>query len=228
VGLQYRAIRAAATALLVATAVGTGGMVGMGSALAADPAMVGLAGTVVDHGGAPLGGVHLVITEELPPDGGIAAFQVTTAADGSFATDVYAWGAADAPATVTIATPANEELEVIGHTCSQTWGVAVDPGQAMSLVGVAPDPLTLKATTTLLGEVCGTTATPPPNNSSGHGSGNSSGGRPGLTPPPTDTFRGPMTAAPDRLGPALTIGFAIGLLAAAAFLLLHRGARRRD
>jgi hypothetical protein len=223
VGLQYRAIRAAATALLVAAAVGTGGMAGMGSALAADPAVVGLTGTLVDHGGAPLGGVHLVLTEELPPDGGIAAFQVTTAADGAFATDVYAWGTADAPATVTIKTPANEVLEILGETCSQTWGVAIDPDQVVSLAGVAPDPLTLRATTTLLGEVCGTTATPPPTSHAG-GTGN----RPTLTPPPTDTLRGDLAGAPDRLGPALTIGFAIGLLAAAALLLRRPGARRRD
>jgi hypothetical protein len=206
-------------------------MAGMSSALAADPPMVGLSGTLVDHGGAALGGVHLVITEELPPDGGIAAFQTTTASDGSFAADVYAWGSADAPASVTIKTPADEEIEVLGDTCSQTWGVAIDPDQAVSLIGAAPDPLTLKATTTLLGEVCGTTGTPPPNNT-GNGAGGSSsgsgGGRPALTPPPTDTLHGAPPAAPDRLGPALTIGFAIGLLIAAAMLLPRPGARRRS
>jgi hypothetical protein len=201
--------------------VGTGGMAGMTSALAAGPATVGLEGTVVDSAGAPLGGVHLVISEELPPDGGLAAFQVTTAADGSFAADVYAWGTADAPATVTIATPADEAVDVIGETCSQTWGVVVAANQQLALADAAPDPLTLTATTTLLGEVCGTTATTPPDSRGANG-------RPDLTPPPTDTFVAPIANAPDRIAPALTIGFVIGLVAAAAVLLPRPGARRRD
>ena len=180
-GLQYRAIRAAASALLVAAAVGTGGMTGMTSTLAADPATVGLTGTLVDGGGAPIAGVHLVITEELPPDGGIAAFQATTGADGSFAADVYAWGTADAPASLTIATPADEAIEIVGETCSQTWGVQVRSAEDVALADGAPSPLALTATTTLLGEVCGTTATPPPNSANG-------GGRPALTSE-SDCFR---------------------------------------
>lgn len=221
-GLRYRTIRAAASALLVAAAVGTGGMAGLTSALAAGPATVGLEGTVVDSAGAPLGGVHLVITEELPPDGGLAGFQVTTAANGSFGADVYAWGTADAPAKLRIATPADEALDVIGATCSQTWGVVVEADRQLALADAAPDPLTLTATTTLLGEVCGTTATPRP------ASLGSNGGGAGLTPPPTDSFVAPTGTGPDRLGPALTIGFAIGLVAAAAALLPRPGARRRD
>ena len=220
-GLRYRTIRAAASVLLVAAAVGTGGMAGMTSALAGNPARVGLGGTVVDSAGAPLGGVHLVISEELPPDGGLAAFKVTTAADGSFGANVYAWGTADAPATLTIATPADEAVNVIGEACSQTWGV-VAANHQLALADATPDPLTLTATTTLLGEVCGTTATPPPD------SGVTNGGRPDLTPPPTDAFVATIANAPDRLGPALTIGVLIGLLVAAAVLLPRLGARRRD
>lgn len=221
-GLPYRTIRAAASGLLVAAAVGTGGMTGMTSALAADPGMVALGGTVVDGNGAALAGVHLVISEELPPDGGIAAFHATTAADGSFAADVYAWGTADAPATLTIATPADEAVEVVGETCSQTWGVAVAADREVALADAAPDPLALTATTTLLGEVCGTTATPPP------GGNGAVSGRPGLTPPPTDTLAASIAIAPDRLGPALMIGFVVGLVAAAALLFPRPGARRRD
>ena len=221
-GLRYRTIRAAASALLVAAAVGTGGMAGMTSALAGSPATVGLEGTVVDSAGAPLGGVHLVISEELPPDGGLAAFQVTTAADGSFGADVYAWGTAVAPATLTISTPADEAVDIIGETCSQTWGVVVAANHQVALAEATPDPLTLTATTTLLGEACGTTATPPPD------SRGTNSGRGDLTPPPTDAFSMSAAAAPDRLGPALTIGFVIGLVAAAALLLRRPGARRRD
>ncbi|HEX2755828.1 MAG TPA: hypothetical protein VHM48_10215 [Candidatus Limnocylindrales bacterium] len=222
-GLQYRAIRAAASVLLVAAAVGTGGMAGMTSTLAADPAMVALEGTVVDGDGTPLAGIHLVISEELPPDGGIAAFQTMTGADGTFAAEVYAWGTADAPASLAITTPADETVEIVGKTCSQTWGVELDADQEVGLADGAPAPLLLTATTTLLGEVCGTTATPPPDR---QGAG---GGQPGLTPPPTDTFVAPIEGSPDRLGPALTIGFMVGLLAAAALMLRpHPGSRRRD
>ncbi len=221
-GLQYGSIRAAASALLVAAAVGTGGMAGMTSALAADPATVGLSGTIVDGNGAPLAGVHLVISEELPPDGGIAAFQVATAGDGTFAAAVYPWGTAAAPAGLTISTPADEAVEVVGKTCSQTWGVAVRSTQQLALADGTPDPLVLTATTTLLGEVCGTTATPPPN-------GASRGGRPAITPPPTDVLPAPPAAeGADRQGPALWIGFAVGLLLAGAGLLPRWGARRRD
>jgi hypothetical protein len=221
VELRFRTIRAAASALLVAAAVGTGGMAGMTSALAADPALVSLAGTVVNHdGGAPLAGIPLVITEMVLPDGAAVAVQTTTAADGSFAVDMQALGTADAPATVSIKTPADTMIEVIGDSCSQTWSVAVDADQDLTLSGAAPDPVTLTATTTLMGEVCGTTGVP----STGHG-----GGTAGITPPPTDTLAAPPAATPDQLGPALTIGFVVGLLAAATLLLLPRPrARRRD
>jgi len=221
VGLPYRTIRAVASALLVAAAVGTGGMAGMTSVLAADPALVGLAGTIVNHdGGAPLAGVPLVITEMLLPAGGSVAAQTTTGADGTFAIELQALGTADTPAIVTFKTPPNTMIEVIGETCSQTWDVAIDSGQDLTLSGAAPDPLTLQATTTLIGEVCGTTGVP--------STGQSGGGASHLTPPPTDTSGAPTAAAPDRLGPALTIGFVVGLLAVATLLLPRPRARRRD
>jgi hypothetical protein len=221
VELRFRTIRAAASALLVAAAVGTGGMAGMTSVLAADPALVGLAGTVLNHdGGAPLAGVPLIITEMVLPDGGAVAAQTTTGADGTFAVDVEALGTADAPATVTFKTPPDTMIEVIGDRCSQTWSVAIDPGQDVTLSGTAPGPLTLKATTALTGEVCGTTGVPSTSHSGDSGSAN-------LTPPPTDVFVAPTEGPSDRVAPALTIAFVVGLLVVAALLLPHRRARRR-
>jgi hypothetical protein len=231
--IQYRAIRAAATALIVAAAVGAGGMAGMTSALAADPATVALTGTLIDGGGAPLAGIHLVIDETLPPNGGNAAFQVTTAADGSFAADVHAWGTVDAPATLTV-TARDETVVLESENCSRTWSVAIDPDQAVTLAGAALDPLTLTATTALVGEVCGTVASPPPTIATSPPTiatsppNTTGGGRPQVTPPPTDTFELPAASEPDRLGPALMIGFVVGLLASAAVLLSRPGARRRD
>ena len=220
-GLRFKTIRAAASALLVAAAVGTGGMAGMTSVLAADPALVGLAGTVVTHdGGAPLAGVPLVITEMVLPDGGAVAAQATTGADGTFAVDVAALGTADAPATVTFKTPPDTMIEVVGDSCSQTWSVAIDAGQDVTLNGNAPGHLTITATTTLMGEVCGTTGVP----ATGHGGGGSSN----LTPPPTDVSMASTEGPSDRVGPVLTIGFIVGLLAAVALVVPHRGARRRD
>lgn len=237
-GLQYRAIRAAASALLIATAIGVAGTAGMTSALAADPATVELSGVVLGAGDAPLAGVHLTTTEEDSADGGLAANQVVTAVDGHFTTSVFPWGTADAKATLTIA--AKDELEVEGDGCAQTWGVELKSVSGVAFADAPPEPLTLVATTTLLGEVCGTTATPPPNRGSGGstasppptartGGGTSTTGRPAITPPPTDATAVALeSAGADRHGPALTIGFAIGLLIAAALLLPRRGARRRD
>lgn len=48
----------------------------------------------------------------------------------------------------------------------------------------------------------------------------------GLTPPPTDAV-GIRAAAPDRLGPALTLGFLIGLISTAFLLTPQRGSRRQ-
>ncbi len=220
-GPRNRTLRSAASALLVAAALGAGGMTGMTSVLAADLGLVTVSGSLVDGHGAPLGGIHLVIAEELPPAGGAAGFPVTTAADGSFSADVYAWGTADAPVSLTIKTPPDEAVEIIGEGCSQTWSVEVLDVRQLALADAAPDPLSITASTTLLGEVCGTTATQPPVSAPRDGGTGSQ-----LTPPPTDTFRsGPVD--PDRAGPALTIGFTIGLLAAAALLLPRPGARRR-
>ena len=217
-GLRYRTIRAAGSALLVAAAVGTGGMAGMTSVLAADPATVGLTGTIVDSGGAPLAGIALTITEITPPDGGAAAVQATSAADGTFSAELQAWGTAEAPATLTIKAAPDSVVEVVGDPCSQTWGVELSDTRNVAYADAAPEPLTLTATTTLLGEVCGTTGVPKTNG----------GGSTSLTPPPTDTVAASTEAVPDRLGPALTIGFVVGLLVAAAALLPRRRFRRRD
>lgn len=217
-GLRYRTFRAAGSALLIAAAVGAGGMTGMTSVLAVDPSTVALTGSVADGAGAPLAGVHLVISEELEPDGGLAGFQATTGADGSFSVDVYAWGSAAAPAKLTIRTPADEQIEIVGDPCSQTWGVAVQQNADVTFADAAPTPLAITATTTLLGEVCGTTATPPPTTGRGGGAG--------LTPPPTDLGIATRASAPDRLGPALVIGFSLGLLIAVS-ILPRPGARRR-
>lgn len=48
----------------------------------------------------------------------------------------------------------------------------------------------------------------------------------GLTPPPTDSV-GIRAAAPDRLGPALTLGFLIGLIVSALMLTPRPGSRGR-
>ncbi|HET7473313.1 MAG TPA: hypothetical protein VFJ71_09330 [Candidatus Limnocylindrales bacterium] len=221
-GLRYRSIRAGATALVVAAAVGSGGMTGMASALAADPGTVSVAGHLVDGAGSALAGVHLTIVEELPPDGGIAAFPLTTGSDGSFGADLYAWGTAAAPASVTIATDPDQEIDVIGGSCTQTWGVTVSDARELALAEAAPDPLTVTATTTLLGEVCGTTGTP----GGGSTGGNSgAGGGSERTPPPTDSGAAPA-AGSDRLGAALTLGFLAGVVLVSAFLLPRRRAGR--
>ena len=226
--LSYRSIRAAGSALLVAGAVGAGGMTGMTSVLAADPSTVAIAATLVDGAGQPLGGVHLTIVEELPPDGGIAAFTATTAPDGAFVVGLYPWGTAAAPATVTVRTEPDEELTIEAGSCSRTWGVAVADSRQLALAETLPDGFEVTATTTLLGEVCGTTGTPGDGGGSTTGNGGA-GGVAQITPPPTDVSPRPITGPGERLGPALTIGFALGLgLALAAALLVPRpGSRRR-
>ena len=224
-GLSFRSIRTAGSALLVAAAVGIGGMTGMASALAADPGRVAFAGTIVDGTGAPLGGVHLTIVEELPPDGGIAAFPVTTSGDGSFGADLYAWGTAAAPASVTVRTDPDEELTIDAASCSRTLGVSVSDSRQLALSEAAPDPIELTATTTLLGEVCGTTGTP--GGGSNAGSGSADGGAQ-ITPPPTDIgLARAGGATPERHGAALSIGFVLGLVLAAGLLVPRRGWRRR-
>jgi hypothetical protein len=201
-------------------AIGVGGMTGMSSVLAVDPTTVTIGGTVVDDHGTPLRGVGLVFSEELPPDGGLAAFQATTGPDGTFSVDVYAWGTAAAPASLSIKTAPDAEVVVIGTSCSQTWTVALDDDRQVAFADAAPESMTLTAATTLLGEVCGETGAP------GGKTGN--GGSRGLTPPPTDTSAAATEGPSDRVGPALTIGFLVGLLAAAALLLPRRRVRPQD
>ena len=223
--LAYRSVRAGASALLIALAVGAGGMTGMTSVLAADPATVALNGTVVDAEGAPLAGISLTISEELGPDGGLAAFQATTSADGTFAADVYAWGTAAAPASLSIATAAESSVAVEGDGCSRTWSVAVQDQRDVAFADAAPSPLVLTATTELLGEVCGTTGTPGSGTGGGNGTNSGSGGTAGLTPPPTDVQRA-TAAPPDRIAPALTVGFLAGLVFAAVVILPRRRSHR--
>lgn len=224
-GLQFRTIRAAGAALVIATAMGAGGMTGMASALAVDPpSQVAIAGTVVDGDGAPIGGVPLVISEE-HPEGGIAAVQVTTGTDGGFTADLFPWGTADVPARLSISTPAGTMVEVIGAACTQTWGVNLDEERPVAWAESAPEPLALVAETELLGEVCGTVATPPPGTGTGTNTG--TGGQGNLTPPPTDTLHDAVAGRVDRHGPALAIGFVVGLMIAATFLTPRPGARRR-
>lgn len=212
-GLGYRTIRAAGAALLIAAAAGAGGMTGLASALAADPSMVPLGGSVVDATGAPFAGVALVIQEELPDDGGLAAFQVTTADDGSFSADVYPWGTAAAPVSISIR--AASDVVRVAESCSRTWAIATTVELALAETAAEP----IRVTPTLLGEVCGTTGTP---------GGNPANGGDALTPPPTDVAAARLTPAADRLGPALTVGFIVGLLVATLLLVPRPGARGRE
>ena len=220
----YRTIRAVATALLLATAIGVGGMGGLTAALAADPGMVTLSGIVTAGGEAPLGGVHLTITEE-DAEGGLAAVQAVTGDDGTFSADLFAWGTAATPATLTVA--ADDELVIVGEACSETWNVTLAEVDEIAWADAAPGPLSLVATRTILGEVCGTSATPAPSAAGGGGSeSRSGGGRPRVTPPPTDRSPIGTPTGSDRNGPALTIGFIVGLLGT-LLLLPGPGARRR-
>lgn len=224
--LQFRTVRAAASALVIAAAMGAGGMTGMASALAVEPpSQVAITGSLVDGDGAPLGGVPLVISEE-HAEGGIAAVQVTTGADGGFTADLFPWGTADVPAHLSIRTPADTQIEVFGERCTQTLGVAVADERSVAWSEAAPEALTVVAETVLLGEVCGTVATPPPP-PPGTNTGSGSGGQGDLTPPPTDVLRDAVAGPPDRQGPALAIGFVVGLMLAAMFLTPRPGARTR-
>jgi hypothetical protein len=236
-GLRDRTFRAAASALLLAGAAGFGGASGLTSALAADPGTVTLRGTLVDGTGHALAGVALEIREELAAGGGAASWPLTTDPDGAFAAEVFAWGTTDGPARVTIATAPGTEIEIADDSCSRTWSVGVDTKLELALAEAAPDPLTVTATTALVGEVCGTTGTP--GNGSGSDSGaagsdsavgdghTAAGGR-GVTPPPTDVGPLPVEGHADRRGSALTIGFVLGLAIAAIVLQPGRGQRRRS
>jgi hypothetical protein len=167
----------------------------------------------VDGTGLPFPRLALVIQEEQSTDGGLAAFQVTTRDDGSFAADLYPWGTIEAPARISIRTTA-DAVRLAG-ACTQEWGVATTLD--LPLAQAAAEPVTITAT--LLGEVCGTTATP--------GGTTAKGGGATLTPPPTDLPERRVTPAVDRIVPLLTVGFVAGLLVAILLVVPRPGARRR-
>jgi hypothetical protein len=207
--------------------IGVAGTTGVSAVLAVDPpSTVAIVGTLVDQSGTALPGVHLVITEELPPDGGFAGFQAETAADGSFSATLFAWGTADGPAEIRINAPQDESITLaVDDQCSRTLGVVVADARQLALAdpAAASTPLDVVATSSVLGEACGTTATPQTN----VGSGNSRGPAAQLTPPPTDVRQPVTTGAEDRIGPALLLGFISGLIGAAGFVVVRPGARRR-
>ena len=118
------------------------------------------------------------------------------------------------------------EIEVVGDEPAARPGASsVDDSAGIALAADAPpEPLTLTATTTLLGEVCGTTATPPADTS-----GPAAAARDLTRRRPTDAPARRSPSASDRIGPALTIGFVVGLRGGRPASLLPRpGARRRD
>jgi hypothetical protein len=219
VGPSDRLVRAAAVAVVTA-AIGLGGVSSV--ALAAEPTAVTVSGTLVDEHGAALAGVHLVIEELLAPDGGLAGFQVVTDAKGAFSADVEPWGTADEPATLTVSTPPDvlETVNVIDGSCTRSFSVIVKATRDVALADGPADPLALMATTELLGEVCGTTATPPPTSARTP--------KPGLTPPPTDAAARSGTESSDRLGLAAALGFAAGLAGAVLYLTPRPRGRRRS
>jgi hypothetical protein len=228
VGRPYRAARAAASALLLATAIGAAGTTSVSTALAVDPpARVAVSGHVADAHGVALAGVDLVVSEELPPDGGLAGFQTTTGAGGSFSVAIEPWGTADAPASLTIKAASGATATVVGEACSQTYGVTLTDTRQVALDGATEPPATIElvAATRLIGEVCGTTGTPqPPRPTPASNTG--SAATPHLTPPPTDASptlgdRGEQPAT------ALLVGFVVGLAAALVFFLPRPGTRRR-
>jgi hypothetical protein len=226
VTLRHRGPRAAVSALLFAGAIGVGGMTGMTSALAVDsPAAVQITGQLVNGAGAPLGSVPLIVSEELPPDGGLAGFQATTGSDGGFSVAVEPWGTADAPATLTFKVAPDASVTVVGTSCTQTWGVTLSDTRQLALADAAPapDPIALVASTKLLGEVCGATGTPRP--TSAPNSGNHPRADP--TPPATDASAA-LSVHEDRPATALLVGFAVGLAAAGLLLIPRPGARRRN
>ncbi|MEA2519803.1 MAG: hypothetical protein QOF49_1883 [Chloroflexota bacterium] len=165
--LQYRTIRAAGSALLIAVSFGVGGLTGVGSALAVDPAMVTVDGVLDGSAGEPLAGVQLVVEELESPAGALAGFPVTTGVDGGFSVSLYPWGSATEPATLTIRTAPDQEVSIDDGSCVRTWAVEVLDERAIALADGAPEPLAVKAATTLRAESCAATATPPPDASAG-------------------------------------------------------------
>jgi hypothetical protein len=216
------------SALLLATAIGAAGTTGVSTALALDPpARIAVSGHVADAAGASLAGVNLVVAEELPPDGGLAGFAVTTAADGTFTVSVEPWGTADAPATLTIKAAPGALATVVGESCSQSYDVSLSDTREVRLAGAteAPSTIELVAKTELVGEVCGTTATPrPPRGTPASNAG--APATPHLTLPPTDA--GPALGdRGEQPATALLVGFVVGLAAALLMLVPRPGSRRR-
>ena len=213
----------------MAVAVGAGGMTGMSSALAVDPpAAIEFAGSVVDGEGVPLAGVQLLLSEELPPSGGIAAVPATTDASGSFLVDLHPWGTAEAPAKLTVTTLPDQSVDRVIENCSQTWSVSVEASQDIAWAESGPtEPLVLVATTELLGEVCGTVGSAPPAATSRPGNA-AGGGGPGITPPPTDVLSAASASGEEQPGLALVLGFTLGLAAVLAAVTPRPGARRRS
>ena len=211
--------RAAAVAVLVASAA-IGG-VSAPATLAVGSASATVAGRLVDGRDAPLVGIKLVIEELLPPDGGLAGYQVTTDGAGAFSADVEPWGTAAAPATLTIATPKDEvqTVNVIDGSCTHTFTVTVNAKRDVTLAEGPTDPFALTGTMELLGEVCGTTATPPPANGGARG--------PAITPPPTDVIARTGGPSDDGLRPKLIVGFAVVLGVALVFVTPRPRGRRR-
>jgi hypothetical protein len=230
VDVPARARRAAASALLVASAFGIAATTAIPGVLAADPPRQMLRGMIVDERGAAMAGLHLAVTEQESADGGLAAFTATTTAAGIFTVDLFAWGTDAAPADVTVRTETHQQAKVVRSGCTRTYAATVSATRELALAGpFPPKPLDIVATTRLLGEVCGTKGTPAPNSGgSGSASGGSHTARPGVTPPATDALTARAGIGGERLGPALAIGFAAGLVGALMLLLgPARGARRR-
>ena len=232
-GSLNRGRRAAASALLLATAIGAAGTTGMSAVFAAAPATLPLTVTLKTSLGISLSGIDLVITEEESPTGGSAAFQVTTDADASVTVDLSPWGTSDAPAKLRIETTPGQHVQQFVGNCTKTWNLDVAEGRSIALAGATQPParLTLEPVMALAGEVCGTQGTPGSTggggSSAGGGSSSSGGSGAKVTPPPTDTQAAPLTAARERHGPALVLGFVLGLLATVLLLARRRGAPRR-
>jgi hypothetical protein len=227
VRLRERTSRAAVSAWLLAATIGAVGMTGMSSALAVDrSATVPLSGRLIDASGSPLAAVPLVVAEELPPDGGLAGWQVVTAGDGTFAVSVLPWGTTDAPASLTIRTEPGAVLSRQAGDCTRTLEVTLADRRLLRLADTtgAPARIDLVAATTLTGEVCAATATSP---AVAGGLGAPAHGT-GPTPPATDGLPAPLDGSTDRPATALLVGFGLGLLAALLFVLPRSGVRRRD
>ena len=215
--------------MLIALAIGFAGTTGISAVLATDPvASVALAGTLVDQHGAPIAGVDLVVSEEAPPDGGLAGFAATTGDDGSFTVQLYPWGTTDSPASVSIRTAGAVTITRETDGCSQTLSVTASDLRELALAepASAPEPIVVVATTAVVGEACGTTATPPPNTSTGGAAGHTA--RPRVTPPATESLGTPIAPGGERPSAAVILGL-VGTLVVTMTLVTPRprSVRRR-